>query len=297
VSHDNAVLPVAATLSPPTTDTAAPDGQVAVDRSTGKRRRVGRAPLGRQNLVIRAASALSLVLIWVVAAAILPSSILPGPLLVIDALATDVQTGILWPNMWVTLTRTLGAFALAMIVATVFGVVMGLNRKAERFFDTWLIVGMTMPALVTIIVVFMVVGLNETGTIIAAAAPTLAMLTINVWEGIKGIDTKLIHMARAFRVPRSRVVSSVIMPQVAPTLMASARFGLGLVWKMILFIELLGRSDGVGYQIQFNYMLFNMSQVLAWALAFLVVMLVIEIGVFGFIERKLFHWRPKVHQA
>ncbi|HWH97569.1 MAG TPA: ABC transporter permease subunit [Pseudolysinimonas sp.] len=183
------------------------------------------------------------------------------------------------------------------MVASTLGILMGMFDRVAKFFEIWLIVGITVPSLVTIIIIFMIVGLNEQGTIIAAAMPSIALLTINVWEGIKSVDTKTISMARAFRVPRSVVIRQVVVPQVAPTIMASARFGLGLVWKMILFIELLGRSDGVGYQIEFNYRLFNMTQVLAWALSFLVIMLVIEIGIFGFIEKKLFHWRPKVHQA
>ena len=69
---------------------------------------------------------------------------------------------------------------------------------------------------------------------------------------------------------------------------ASARFGLGLVWKMVLFVELLGRSDGIGYQIQFYYQLFNMGGVLAHALLFLVIMLFLEIVILGRLEKRFF---------
>ena len=74
--------------------------------------------------------------------------------------------------------------------------------------------------------------------------------------------------------------------------MASSRFGLGLIWKMVLFVELLGRSDGIGYKIEFYYQMFNMSEVLAHALLFLFIMLFIEIGILGWLDRRLFKWRP-----
>ena len=46
---------------------------------------------------------------------------------------------------------------------------------------------------------------------------------------------------------------------------------------MVLFVELLGRSDGIGYKIEFYYQMFNMSEVLAHALLFLFIMLFLEI--------------------
>jgi NitT/TauT family transport system permease protein len=75
-------------------------------------------------------------------------------------------------------------------------------------------------------------------------------------------------------------------------MVASAKFGLGLIWKMVLFVELLGRSDGVGYRIEYYYQMFNMAEVLAHALLFLFIMLFIEIVLLGKLERHLFRWRP-----
>ena len=74
--------------------------------------------------------------------------------------------------------------------------------------------------------------------------------------------------------------------------LACSRFGLGLIWKMVLFVELLGRSNGVGYRIEYSYQLFNMSAVLADALLFLFIMLFIELVLLGKLEKTLFKWRP-----
>jgi NitT/TauT family transport system permease protein len=99
-------------------------------------------------------------------------------------------------------------------------------------------------------------------------------------------------MAKAYRADRARIIRSVIAPQIMPIMIASARFGLGLIWKMVLFVELLGRSDGVGYKIEYYYQMFNMSEVLAHALLFLLIMIFIEIVLLGRLERRLFSWRP-----
>ena len=152
---------------------------------------------------------------------------------------------------------------------------------------------MIIPSLVLILMIYMIIGLNDGAAVIAAAIPVIPIVTINIWENIKGVDGKLIDMSLVYRADRARVIRSVVAPQIAPTLFASARLRLGLVWKMVLFVELLGRSDGIGYQVEFYYQLFNMGQVLAHALLFVGIMLFIEMGVLGQFEKRFFAWRPE----
>ncbi len=68
----------------------------------------------------------------------------------------------------------------------------------------------------------------------------------------------------------------VIMPQLAPFNCRSGRSGLSLVWKIVLIVELLGRSNGVGFEIGVAFQLFDVTRILAYALAFVAVMLLIE---------------------
>jgi NitT/TauT family transport system permease protein len=123
------------------------------------------------------------------------------------------------------------------------------------------------------------------------------VLTINIWESAKAVDSKLIQMARVFKLTMPKIVRRIILPQLAAPLMASARFGLGLIWKMVLFVELLGRSNGIGYQIEYYYQLFDLGRVLEYTVFFVAVMLIIEVAVLGTIERRLFRWRPETRIA
>lgn len=242
--------------------------------------------------LIKFASVLSLIGVWYLGAALLPASIMPAPHIVARVLMTEVMKRGIWVNVAITMTRIVFSFGVAMAIALVLGFAMGLSKKAACFFDVWVVCGLSLPSLVLILTIFMIVGLNDRAAIIAAAIPVVPILTINIWEGIKSVDAKLIDMAKAYHADRLRIIGSVIAPQITPTLLASSRFGLGLIWKMVLFVELLGRSDGIGYQIEYYYQMFNMSEVLAHALLFLLIMLFIEIVLLGRLERQLFRWRP-----
>jgi NitT/TauT family transport system permease protein len=244
------------------------------------------------NGIVRLTSVLTLLALWYIGAALLPSNIMPGPNTVAHVLWNEMTAGGIWKDVLITLNRIGLAFTVAMTVALILGFAMGLSKTAERFFEIWIIGGITVPSLVLILTIYMIVGLNDRAAILGAALPVIPILTINIWEGVKNIDHKLIGMAKAYHAGQARIIVSVVGPQVAPILMASARFGLGLIWKMVLFVELLGRSDGIGYKIEFYYQMFNMNEVLAHALIFVFIMLFLEIVVLGSIERRLFRWRP-----
>ena len=83
----------------------------------------------------------------------------------------------------------------------------------------------------------------------------------------------------------------VVLPQLGPYLAAAGRSGLSLVWKIVLIMELLGRPNGIGFQIGVAFLLFDVSLILAYALAFVAVILVIETAVVQPIERRASRWR------
>jgi NitT/TauT family transport system permease protein len=248
------------------------------------------------DYVIKAASVLVLIGLWFVGAAILPPSIMPSPPAVARVLWDDMLSGEIWGDVAISMARILLAFCLAMSIAVVLGFAMGLSRVAERFFDVWVIGCMTLPSLVLILTIYLVVGLNERAAVLASAIPVVPYLTINIWDGIKGIDQKLIDMSKAYHATRWHIIRSVVAPQLAPIMLASTRFGLGLIWKLVLFVELIGRGSGIGYKIEFYYQTFNMGEILAHAVLFMLIMLFIEIVLLGGLERRLFKWRPALRR-
>ena len=83
----------------------------------------------------------------------------------------------------------------------------------------------------------------------------------------------------------------MILPQLYPYLTAAARGGLALIWKIVLVTELLGRSSGVGFQIGLHFQLFDVTSILAYAIAFVAVIQLIEWTVLLPLERHVGRWR------
>jgi NitT/TauT family transport system permease protein len=245
-----------------------------------------------RKVLIKASGAASMLLIWWLASLILPPTVLPSPGLVMSALIKNFNEGVLLPNFLATMNRIVLGFVLAMCAGVLLGAIMGLNRTAEEFFDLWIMVGITIPSLAILLILYILFGLNETATVLAIALSAFPAIAINVWQGVKSVDNKLLAMARVFGVGRMRRFSQIIFPQIAPYLVASSRFGLGIIWKITVVAELIGRDSGIGFQLHFWFELFNMPQVFAWTLFFTIIMLLIELCLFKPVETYLFRWRP-----
>jgi NitT/TauT family transport system permease protein len=99
-------------------------------------------------------------------------------------------------------------------------------------------------------------------------------------------------MSMVYRFSFRTRLRHVLLPQLAPYIAAAARSGLALIWKIVLVVELLGRSSGVGYAISIYFQLFDVRGVFGYALTFIVVMLAIELFLLQPFEAYVRRWRP-----
>ncbi|MEA2938304.1 MAG: NitT/TauT family transport system permease protein [Alphaproteobacteria bacterium] len=245
------------------------------------------------TVVLRLLSLVLLLVAWSVGAQFAGPRMLPDPQAVALAILAEARSGALAFNLGATLMRVVVAFTLAMALGAALGLAMGRSRVADRLGDPWLVVLLNLPALVIIVLAYVWAGLTETAAIAAVALNKLPIATVTVREGARSLDRGLDDMAQVFRMGAWVRMRHVVIPQLAPYLAAAARSGLSLVWKIVLIVELLGRPNGVGFEIGVAFQLFDVTRILAYALAFIAVMLVIETFLVQPLERHVSRWRPR----
>jgi NitT/TauT family transport system permease protein len=217
--------------------------------------------------------------------------LLPAPPEVLRLIAGEAADGDLWRNIGATLRRVAWAFVLAMGLGTALGILLGRLDWLARWADPWVTVLLNLPALVVIVLCYLWIGLTETAAIVAVALNKTAMVTVAVREGVRAVDPALDEMARIYRFSAWQRLRHITLPQLAPYLAGSARNGLAVIWKIVLVVEFLGRSDGVGFQIHLYFQLFNIGMVLAYSLSFVAVMLAIEYLAIQPLEARASAWR------
>jgi ABC-type nitrate/sulfonate/bicarbonate transport system permease component len=240
---------------------------------------------------LRWLSAASLLAVWQAAASAAASPLLPGPAAVAVALATLTAHGRLLIDLGLTLLRVLASFTAAMAVGSTIGILMGRSRRGDAFFDLWLVLGLNVPALVIIYLCYLWGGLTELAAVIAVGLNKLPNTIVVLREGARAVDRELLQVADALHLAWSRRLRQVYLPQLYPYLMAATRSGLSLIWKIVLVAELVGRSNGVGFQLGLYFQFFDITNILAYTASFVAVVLAIESWGIRPLERRLNRWR------
>ena len=193
--------------------------------------------------------------------------------------------------MAITLARVGVSFFIAMAFGIAVGVLMGRNRNWDAALDGLLILSLNLPALVVIILCYLWFGLGEFAAVLAVSINKFPIVVVNMREGAKAVDMDLLQVTQAFKVSPYRTFFKVYLPQLYPYLLASARSGLALVWKIVLVVELLGRSDGVGFKLGVYFQFFDITSILAYSFAFILVVMIIELLLIAPLDRRLMEWR------
>jgi NitT/TauT family transport system permease protein len=241
---------------------------------------------------VRALSLVALIAFWAVLAELNGNPrVLPGPWDVAPRIWAELMSGELVRHIGATLLRVVAAFTVAMAVGVALGIVMGRSVAINRWLDAWLVVFLNLPALVVIVLCYLWIGLNEVAAVAAVAINKIPMVTAMMREGARALDPALDAMARVFGMSPWRRLRHVVFPQLAPHLASAARSGISLIWKIVLVVEFLGRSSGVGFKIHLYFQLFDVAMVLTYALAFVVVMLAIETLILQPVETRARAWR------
>jgi len=261
--------------------------------ATQATQRAGSATARAMPVLSAAGPLLALLVLWTLAAHMWPSRALPPPDQVWRVLLREAANGDLLFNLSATLARVAAAYVVSMVVGSVIGVFLGVSRRADQFFNAWVILFLNIPALVIIVLAYIWFGLNEAAAIGAVAVNKIPNVIVTVREGARALDRRYAEMAAVYRFSPADRLRHVVLPQLQPYLAAASRSGIALIWKIVLVVEFLGRSNGVGFQIHLYFQLFDVAAILAYALSFVALMLLIELFVVQPFERHATRWRQR----
>ena len=258
----------------------------------------GRAARGgfRPGYLIWASYA-SILIAWIVAAEVLPRTLMPGPLETLDFVVREYERGVLVMHLAATARRVLIAFTVGMTIGVITGAAMGLSKRIDQLLQAWLIAGLTIPRIVLFVMAYLIFGLSDTSAIVALVVTIVPTIVVQVREGTRAVDDKLIEMARAYERPRTSIWRRVVLPQLMPYVVGTARASLALAWKMVVLAELLGRTNGVGYQVAFYFGMFDMVGILGYGVTMMIILAFIDLVVLGWLERSAFRWRTRGKRA
>lgn len=100
---------------------------------------------------------------------------------------------------------------------------------------------------------------------------------LNVLEGLRQTDPKLLELARVYRIPFRRRVWGVYLPQVLPYFRSAASLALGLCWKAGAAAEVIGLPAGtIGERLYTAKVYYQTPDLFAWTAVILALSAIFE---------------------
>ncbi len=254
----------------------------------------------RQSQLVRGgllavSSILVFVVLWRLGSMAVPRN-LPGPMTTFETTLDILEepgprrlTGL--DHLRISLTRVAIVLAASLVLSVSIGILMGVSRGVERTVRMWLPLWMTSPDVVVILLMMIVIGFDGQAIIIAVTFTATPFGIVNIYSGIKDIDSNLLEMTEAYDSHPRLVWQYLYLPHLMSYIFASTRYLIGLTWKVVLVGETFGTQKGMGAIIRFWFDQGEVEPVLAYLMLFVVIMLLIEYGGFKILERRLFAWR------
>ena len=181
-------------------------------------------------------------------------------------------------NILPSLGRVLASLAIATAIAVPAGITLGRSPVITAYLSPLLQFARALPV-VTMAPVFIVLFKLGTQMEIATIVfGTIWPILLNTIDGAASVDPVQLETARAFRMSAWERLVRVIIPAALPKTFAGFRLSLSLSLILMVFSELVGSSDGIGYEMSNASNSFDMT--LLWST-------IVLLGILGYLLNEL----------
>ena len=181
-------------------------------------------------------------------------------------------------NILPSLGRVLAGLAIATAIAVPLGIALGRSPVATSYLNPLLQFARALPV-VTMAPVFIVLFKIGTDMEVATIAfGTIWPILLNTIDGAATVDPQHLETGRAFRLTAWQRLAWVIIPAALPKAFAGFRLSLSLALILMVFAELVGSSNGIGYEMSNASNSFDMT--FLWST-------IVLLGILGFLLNEL----------
>lgn len=246
-----------------------------------------------RHLPTRAISPLILIGLWEIGSRVglIPTRVLAAPSQVVTTLFAMIASGELPSNLVVSLARALTGLALGSLVGGVLAIIAGLSRRGELAVDPPVQMLRTLPFLALVPLFIVWFGIGELPKVLLIALGVTFPVYLNLYNGIRSVDPKLVEAARTFGLKGFGLIRHVILPGAMPSLLLGLRMALTVSWLSLVIAEQINASAGLGYLINNARDFLQTDVIVVCLLVYAAIGLTADAGVRA-LEARALAWRP-----
>ncbi len=175
---------------------------------------------------------------------------LPTPTQVWQAAVTESSTGILWPDIGASVLRIVLGFLISSVVAIPVGILMGSYKVFEAALEPPIDFMRYTPAVAFIPLTLIWFGTSTTQKLVILFIAIFFQEVLLVMDNVKNVPIQFVDMAYTLGLSPSQVLRRVVFRAALPGIVDTLRISMGWGWTYLVVVELVGATDGLGFQIQ-----------------------------------------------
>ena len=215
--------------------------------------------------------------------------LLPNPVAVWQQLLDVLRSGEYLPDLRVTLTELVIAFALAMTSGTIVGFFVSRRHSTIRVFDPLFAAIYSIPIIMFLPLYVLFFGLGPASKIALGATISFFPIVLSPIAGFGNVDRTLVTAARSMGASDFHLFRYVLDPGALPVILSGLRMGFTIALLSIIGSETIASLAGLGHHIVQLAEGMDMARMFAY-IAFVVVIAALLNGLVSFLEARGRRW-------
>lgn len=248
------------------------------------------------NALKNTGAILIFLLIWEIfpRAGFVDAAFLPPFSKVFESLVGLVVSGEIFPHIFISLTRALTGFGLALAIGIPLGFFMGWFKAFEGFIDPLLQTFRQVPTLALYPAFILLLGIGEMSKVAIIWKGAFWPILLSTISGVKNVDPLLIKSARSMGVGSGiNLFKKVVLPSALPSIMVGVRLSATLSLVVLVAAEMLGAKSGIGYLVVNSEFTFLIPKMYAGIVVITLLGLLLNY-VFVALEKKAVMWKEEI---
>ena len=231
--------------------------------------------------------------VWEIAAlsGVLKPQDLAAPSVIFTTGFDMLRNGALGSAIWVSLQRVLWGLAIGVPIGAGLAILAGLTRTGENLIDGNVQMLRFVPVIGLESLFILWLGVGETAKVALIVLGVMFPVYINVFTAIRSLDPGLHELADVVGLGRWGRIRRIVLPAVLPAFFMGLRIAVAVSWLILVFVEQINASNGLGYLIIQAQTFFESSVIVVALVTYAILGLVCE-GLVRLAERRVLRWQP-----
>jgi nitrate/nitrite transport system permease protein len=162
-----------------------------------------------------------------------------------------------------SLARVLKGFALAALAGVPIGLAMGTSKRAWQAINPIVQLLRPVSPLAWYPIWLVVTDSGPKASVWVIFITALWLVVINTAAGASHLPHEQLDVSRVFQFSRWAYVRHVLVPNALPSIITGLRSAMGIAWMVIVAVEMMSGTSGIGFFVWDTYNAGNLANVVA----------------------------------